>query len=296
MADNAAYGVPAIQNRVQLYAIDIYHRMIEPLTIAWFFGCDKFRPEKIKSDKTLRYIPKYQSGKILENLVEDESMEPSLLYDTETATVFISLPTNSTFDSIKGEGQSTFWGIKDAGNNAELVFKKYLSISAMEKYEASNVKLELNFHSNDGNPGKEVKVSKGYLWVAETNAVLSTKWVKVTSKIIVACRSDNSLNLLIFGIKVPKVMHEFREVSTSFREINLSFSNFVVAYDTSMSEERLLWKISTPDNTAVNGQIVGIPRSTAARKILTERGNIDPQDLHVAFSQTGQRSTYFALH
>ncbi|KAL3886077.1 hypothetical protein ACJMK2_026100 [Sinanodonta woodiana] len=299
---------PGLFEMRRLYAIDIFDRMVEQLVIAWYFNFERLNPKVGQTDEILKFM-------------EDDTMVPNLLYDYETGTVFVTMPATTESASERNISQSinSFWAIKDTGDAANLVFLKFMSILSIAKYEANDdMSKKLDFDGlkrkswNDTKP----RVSKGYLWAAAPGGViygfnpangemvkainitdaLKVEAVTITSKLMVARRNDTSSDILIFGIGVSEATEAFREfVSVGFS--NLSTQHFLVAYDTSTTMDKILWMIPTPQNTEINGQIVGIPRSADKYRNSTNQGQNDQRDLLVAFTQMkGNFTTFFAVH
>ncbi|KAL3886197.1 hypothetical protein ACJMK2_026206 [Sinanodonta woodiana] len=302
----------------RLYAIDMYHRMADRLTVAWYFNLMNLS----QTDQKLTFGTKLKKEDRLKGTLKDDTMDYSLLYDYQTGTVFVGLPPPVESSSGRTEGQSTgtFWGIKDTGNNADLVFKKFMPISSMAKYEANDDRSEkLNIHGDMGNSRNFLKpgTSRGNLWAAAPRGVIYgfnptngqlTKTINITealnavsatitSKLMVARRNDTSSDILIFGIAVTESIPDFREYMASIGVSDLSTLNFLVAYDTSMIVDKVIWMIPTPQNTEINGQIVGIPRSATTHQTSRHHSNMDQRDLLVAFTQIeGKFSKFFAVH
>ncbi|KAK3605219.1 hypothetical protein CHS0354_038655 [Potamilus streckersoni] len=314
-------GPPSILEMRRLYAIDIYDRMVEQLSIAWYFNFERLNQEVGQTNEELKFSPKSKE-KRRDSTTEDDTMDPNLLYDYETGTVFVSLPppTESASDRRESQNTNSFWGIKDTGEGADLVFMKFMSISSIAKYEANDDRSEkLYFHRHMRNSRNESKlsVSKGYLWAVAPGGViygfnpangeiakainitdaLKEVAVTVTSKLMVARRNDTSSDILLFGIRVSETTQDFREFIVSIGVSNLSTLNFLVAYDTSTNVDKVIWMIPTPQNTEINGQIVGIPRSAGKDYNVANKGHNDQQDLLVAFTQMkGKFSMFFAVH
>lgn len=274
---------PNILGMQRLYAVDIFLRMVDRLHISWYFNFE--REEKIISseiskerDTTLRFKPRQQV-----------QGNPLLMANIQEEVIYVILPPPET----NADMPQMFWAIKDEGDNASLLYKRTISASRMAMYEV-NGSLKHKSKSNtktrkskllDIISSKSVQEVVIPIWLLSESRSLIYKVyptngsielavnltsmlggaAEVTSDMMVSRSDDKGIDNVIFGITVK----------TS------SITNYIMSLD---STGEMQWKVPTPSNVAVIGQIAGIS---------SEGTNFG--DMLVAFGNNKESGSVFAI-
>lgn len=260
---------PNILGMQRLFAIDIFLRMVDRLHIAWVFdfetessglkstGNDIFvdKPLRSENDKTLRFEPKRQ----------EVQGDPLIMANVQDEIIHVILPAPESNSNIP----RLFWAIKD-GDNPTLLYKRTISAARMSMYEvngstklksirfATEKKVLRNTVKSAGRKqfSKEIPVwllaeSRNVIYkVTSMNGSIDGTFnltsildgeVEVTSDIMVSREADDSMDKVIFGASV------------------LNKDKIAQNYVASMNSTGIIqWKVQTPMNVGVIGQIAGI--------------------------------------
>ncbi|XP_052103433.1 uncharacterized protein LOC127736908 [Mytilus californianus] len=266
---------PNVVRIQRLYAIDVFLRMVDRLHISWYFD---FEIEtdilaKHKNGDTLIFDLK-QSKQLNENnekvlrfksrkqKIDDVQGDPLIMADSQRHSVYVILPSPEG----KTDSQRTFWAIKDNGDSSSLSYKRFIPASRMAMYETNGSvinrkqKEEKNLQENTASRSSTLsKTTEIPVWLlaqknnfihkviplngsVETTLNLSTILggeAEVTSDIMVSRKGDNEMDSLIFGVTVMGSINH----------------NLVVSLH---ARGDIQWKIKTPFNVSVIGQIAGI--------------------------------------
>lgn len=260
---------PNILGMQRLYAIDIFLRMVDRLHIAWVFDFEDERSavkslengkieDKLlrnRNDKTLRFKPKRQ----------EVQGDPLIMANVQDEIIHVILPAPESNSNMP----RLFWAIKD-GDNPTLLYKRTIYAARMSMYEvngsskrkpirfATEKKLLRNTAKSDSRKqfSKEIPVwllaeSRNVIYkVASMNGSIDGTFnltsildgeVEVTSDIMVSREADDSIDNVIFGASV------------------LNKDKITQNYVVSMNSTGIIqWKVQTPMNVCVIGQIAGI--------------------------------------
>lgn len=253
----------------RLYAIDIFLRMVDRLHIAWVFDFETERSvlkslEKVKivdkhsrsqNDNTLRFKPKR----------EDVQGEPLIMANVQDEIIHVILPAPQSNSNMA----RLFWAIKD-GDNPALLYKRTISAARMSMYEVngSSKRKPIRFASKKNvlrhteksasrkQFSKEIPVwllaeSRNIIYkVSSMNGSIYGTFnltsilggdVEVTSDIMVSREADDSMDNITYGASV------------------LNKDKIIQNYVVSMNSSGIIqWKVTTPMNVGVIGQIAGI--------------------------------------
>ena len=247
--------------------------MADRLVIAWYANF-----EKETTQQNLKFRPRSLRQRLIKKIKQRSTVQkPILLWDNFRQTVYISLPPPMLGTSGKENGIESMIGLRDFGNYSSQVFKVGRSASNMVLYERntgtrqppSNAGAQLWVSLTDsklvaiepdGNASKTIDVSK----IIKTNFT-------ITSKITSARAREVDEDFLIFGIKVTQPTEEFRNLVESYGvdTSNGTPTYYVVGVDTPENvrgDYSMVWMVPTPDDTEVNGQLIGIKGDNSGRK------------------------------
>lgn len=267
----------------RLYAVDIYLRMVGRLMVAWYANFERELPGN-QIDTVLRFKPRT-------NVAGD----PLIMANEGESVIYVILP--------PPEGNANmpkmFWAIKDEGNSSSLLYKRTISASKMAMYELNDIPKsratpkEMITQSkilDTIKPSKNLRVDKEVIpvWLLSESknliykvqptegsiemtfnltSILQGQSV-VTSDIMVSRDDDDSVDKVIFGVTVMGSANEG--------------SNYVVAMQ---ADGKILWKVPTPSNVAVEGQIAG----------LSAEGGSENDNMLVAFGNNGNSAAVFSI-
>ena len=288
----------------RLYAIDFFNRMTDRAVIAWYVNFK--REGQNAAMKPLKFVPRCLKCELLKKIRgHSEIMSPTLLWDYEAKMIFVSL-TPPLLNQIP-TAESTFWGLKDLGNNSALVFRTEQNVVNMALFEPNpdqidsshnsmNVKALSTKKKHSMKPWNLPEVGAGaQLWVSlddgklcavETDgnfskvldlpAILKAD-LKITSKMATVRDNKVSEDILVFGIKVNNSTSAFKSFLSSRGITQTNATAFLIAIDTpenaAENEHPVAWMVPTPEDTIISGQIVGV------------QGDGDTPDQIVYFSQ-----------
>ena len=241
---------PSVLNLQRLYAIDIHDRPADIMTVAWFFNFEMETPDIEENIQSSR------SDKIL-HISNTIQSQQNLLWDYASQGVYVSLP-----PPYMGNGQSTFWGFRDEGNDTTLKIRSNLDVTHLATFEADSDDDERR-HNTDNQGGS-------YLWVGTSDSKLRTVTVNgnvskvidvnsifgtdvvITSKLALVRQNDTANDILIFGAKISKQTDAFRNIIASFPNVNANGTFYVVAIDTSAATGHMLWVQGLPEGYEVS--------------------------------------------
>ncbi|XP_071164920.1 uncharacterized protein [Mytilus edulis] len=286
--DTPESRMPNILGMRRLYAVDIFLRMVDRLHTTWYFNFEREDPETKNSrlskelkanekDTTLRFKPR-----------QPVQGNPLLMANIQEEVIYVILPPPET----NGDEPPMFWAIKDDGDDASLLYKRTISASRMAMYEIngslkhkskSNIKTKSKlFDAISSKSVQEVAIpiwllseSKSSIYKVNptdgsieltVNLTSVLEGVsEVTSDMMVSRSDDKGTDNVIFGITL--------KTST--------ITNYIMSLD---SNGEMQWKVPTPSNVAVIGQIAGIS---------SEGTNSD--DMLVAFGNNKDSGSVFAI-
>lgn len=259
----------------RLYAVDIYLRMVDRLHTVWYANFER----EVSTDTVLRFKPKTVAG------------DPLIMASVDESLIYVILPPPEGDVNMA----KMFYAMKDEGNSTSLLYKRTISASKMAMYEMNGVPSSKtspkgkSSHSKLMESIKPLKTESAVIsvWLlAESNNLiykvhptegsiemtlnLSSMLqgqAEVTSDIMVLRDSDDGVDKVIFGVTV-----------TTSNESH----NYVVAIQ---ADGKLLWKVPTPANVAVKGQIAG----------LSAEGGTENDDMLVAFGNNGNTAAVFSI-
>lgn len=315
----------------RLYAIDCFDRMIDRLHITWFMNFEKEVPSErdfIELQKTNGHVSFFQKENdnkqkglgsetlkfIPRRLYKRQASQPTtaksfVMYQSEQSMVYVYLsPPEADSNALP-----MLWGMKDAGDNSNLLFKVPLLLSSLATYRSNsdnhkqgqtNLKgrtdkmaldgghaSETPLWGVDGNGESVVKLSpeSGSILKSINMSTLLKTPAKAVSNIMVARDSDAGSDILITGVTVSskkdiKFLELCRQSNTSTDN-----TNYVIAFN----ENDLLWMVATPNNTQVIGQIAGIPKPNPFGE---PKAQDDSRDELAVFAGTSEFSLVFSIH
>ncbi|KAL4223810.1 hypothetical protein ACF0H5_017275 [Mactra antiquata] len=283
----------------RLYAIDTFSRMTGRIEIAWYANFERESRQKNSKTGPLRYRPKSWRRKLRRTLKNEALPKPSILYDKFLNTIYISLPPPMLRNGRDTPNAMEYLiGVKDLNNDSALVFRAPRSGINLVAYEMNtqepqpNAGDQLWVSVTDGNLlaiGRDGNISKAI----KLEDVLKTKF-KITSKLTVMRAREADEDFLVFGIEVEETPEEFLNVLEHFniKTSEPTPTKFVLGVDTPENDKAssrpffpLAWMVATPDDSVVNGQIIGIQSTDASTK-----------DMLVVFSQVeGKFGKYFTI-
>lgn len=329
--DDPTSAKPSVLGMQRLYAIDCFDRMIDRLHITWFMNFEKevpFERDFIELQKTNGHVSFFQKENdnkqkgldsetlkfIPRRLYKRQASQPTtaksfVMYQSEQSMVYVYLsPPEADSNALP-----MLWGMKDAGDNSNLLFKVPLLLSSLATYRSNsdnhkqgqtNLKersdkmaldgghaSETPLWGVDGNGESVVKLSpeSGSILKSINMSTLLKTPAKAVSNIMVARDSDAGSDILITGVTVSsKKDTKFLELC---RQSNTSTdnTNYVIAFN----ENDLLWMVATPNNTQVIGQIAGIPKPNPFGE---PKAQDDSRDELAVFAGTSEFSLVFSIH
>ena len=257
-----------VLNLQRLYAIDIHHRMLDIITVAWYFDFEMETAENKSGEKdtksgfskTTTSINADAYRKAFRQKQESIIGKQILLWDQSNQVVYVTLPPPYTSNTIP-----TFWGLKDTGNSTSLAFRSDLDVTHMAIFEAND----------DMDKSAEYNVEPSILWVSlvdgrlcsiaangslsrciDTRRLFSANPI-ITSKISLIRRKGSGKDILIFGINVSNQSSMFKELVNYNQFKGTNNTNYVVAIDTASAFGHVMWVVPVPDDFEVKGQITG---------------------------------------
>lgn len=276
----------------RLYAIDTIDSVSERIRIAWYANFEKEQPGD--NGPSLRFRQKFSYRRFVRKLRDTSVQKPSLLWDNSHKMLYVSLPppmlsTKLSYLRFKrrvpANDMDYLLGIKDMGNDSAIVFKTSHSAYNMVLYESNMV-------STNAGPQLWISLRDNKLLAVEPTGVISkvidvSKILKtnftITSKISTARAKEIEEDILIFGIQVTNPTDEFKRL-VQLQGIDTSQDTptcYLIGVDTPengqdvLQPESMVWMIPTPDDTVVQGQIIGL-----------KSGDSGGNDQLIAFSQS----------
>ena len=283
----------------RVYAMDIHNRMADIVTIAWYyefdnqaggrdsngFGKHSEATEKVQR-KQLHFRKHTRSIHETRNFPALSGTQ-NLMWDGTNCLLYVILPPIYSTKTSDAELTSTFWALKDLGNDTSLAYRiSSMSVSHMTMFEkntypggkqTSNVDKQVN--NVAANP-VWISLSNGRLLSLSNNgSVLRTinlpdlleANVEITSKLVTIRANNTSTDVLIMGVKLSHKSAKFISVMQRFG-VNLPAENTtsaVIAVNTALQSSRLdaiKWVVPIPENMTIKGQLSGSMGASTQRK------------------------------
>ncbi|XP_061170311.1 uncharacterized protein LOC133179616 [Saccostrea echinata] len=292
----------------RLYAIDVIPRMVDRLHISWVINFEMEIPKKTMKRGNVVFFDQEEE----EKLSDTEKVPPRVMVNSDTDTVYVSLPAPS------GTGSTKFWAIRDnqTSNIPEILFKTEYSLSSMATYEKGSDNQHTVNKRKDGlwekfGPlrdntlrSEREREKPSSVWAVHNNKeiileispfsgsiiksinisqVLKSK-AMVTSDIMVTRSNVNDADHLVFTatlVNGPSVA--FSDLCKSLGISKSENKNYVIQ----MEEDVLSWAIPTAKDLPGIGQIAGIK---------THDDSNDLRDMYVVFAGDNESSVVFGVH
>ena len=303
----------------RLYAVDVFDRMADRVKIAWYANFER-EGKTIKTHK-LKFRPHSLRHRLLTKIKSQQALlKASLLWYNEARTVFVSLPPPEL--NPLSTAMSSFWGIRDNGNNAEYVFHSIISVTNMALFEPSVFRrqssgnalrkyndIQKSYIPNSDEVDSQDMAEKGTgLASANTPNAGAQLWVSLDDGRICAVERDGNISKTI---DLPAILKtEFDITSKMVTTRNTPYDEDILIFGIRISNASSNFKdylltrgivltnatafllaLDTPINTATVQQplvwLVPTPDNTVVRgQIVGIKGAGDKPDQLIYFSQT----------
>ena len=269
--------------------------MSDRMKVTWYTNFERERVHpQLPDDEASNLKPAALRNKLIHIARDSAEMKPSMLWDTDTNTIYIALPP-PTLSAISNAAWQ-FIGVRDDSNDSALVFRSYMPVVNLALFEVnfqppSNAVPQLWGSLPDGRLvafTKTGKVDRQF----DLSEVFKTNFT-ITTKISVTRHRNYEEDLLIFGIHVRHKTSDFIDFLSLFGVHDVNVTSYIVALDTPENKKEIskdpgmpvMWMVPCPEGSIPYGQIVGVP---AAGKRL--------EDQLIVFSQIqGKFSKVFSI-
>ena len=266
---------PTVLNMQRLYAIDVHDRMVDIITVAWFFNFEmeynRYENDELKYNKEneRRHLAtSIKRRDVVKNLKENVISKQNVIWDGTRSSVYVSLPPPYAYSNQP----STFWGFSDNGDSSNHLFRSYLDIDHMATFEADTY--TSTSHAKDNTPTLWISTTDSMIHSVNPDGNISTTIdlqallkasVTITSKLSLIQQNDTSEAYLILAFTVSDPTPQFAHTLRVFG-VPPETTSLVLALATNTSSGRIQWMVPVPDNMEVKGQISGSAGAASRRK------------------------------
>ena len=264
----------------RLYAIDVHHSLLNRITIGWHYDFE--RQTYDQNNNIAKYVRKNKFKLLSTSRTQrprrnkDMPQEQILMWDNSNKLLYINLPNLSTAPGIGSDSGNAFLALRDSGNHSSLAFRLNVDIKHMAKFETNT---DIGHRANKETVLLWLISSNGTCFAVEsngsvTNIINMTEIlgidILVTSKVVLIRSDDHEPDILVFAFQSTKPSTKFRSVLSQYGMTSVDASNFIVAINTPVNNQKsndvIQWMVSVPSNMTVKGQITGSRGASTGRQ------------------------------